>query len=356
MKQSLISNRLSRLFKRTRLVLLMTLLVLSSGLLGCQKTSKPEHDEPAVDLSANEKSVGTITDRLDRDVLVTQPAKRIISLSPATTELLFALNLKDSMIGVTTNCNFPPAALEISQIGGGTLESISLEEIVSAKPDLVVCHWEYHQPLLESLDRLGIRSLAIGARNLDELFEEAKWVGLMTDRVVDADSLITKMSARRDKLSKFATEAKTEPPLKVFYEVWDDPLMTAGSGSFIDEVLSLAGLENIAGKTKIRYPRISSETVLRADPDLILAPTSHFENIDIAEIRSRPGWQNLSAVKKERIYLISGDEISRCGPRVLDALEEIVRVAYPEASASLPQGCNIFVQDADRSDQQKAQP
>lgn len=329
-----------------------TAIALACCFSGCWNAVEPSSYESSSVAPSIESVAMTVTDRLDRVVHLEQPAKRIVSLSPAMTELLFALDLGGSIVGTTKHCNYPPAALELPRVGGGTLESISLEAIIDAKPDLVLCKWDSHQSLVSSLERLNVPSLAIGAQSLDELFEQAKWVGLMTGHEEQADALIAEMSSRRDELTAIVSRVKPEPSLKVFYEVWDDPLMTAGPHSFIDELLSLAGLENIVGDTEVSYPQISSEIVLQADPDLILAPTTHFETVSIDEIRSRPGWESMSAVKEERIYLISGDEVSRCGPRILDALAEIIQAAYPEVSVSEPGDRNGAGDDVSQSGEQ----
>ena len=201
-------------------------------LIGCQNDS----DQTPKNSLTNSLIRVTITDRLDREVRMNQVAQRIVSLSPATTELLFELGLKSSIVGVTKHCNFPPAALKIPRVGGGTLESLSLEAIVSAQPDLVLCKWDFRQSLVQSLERLKIPTLAIGAQNLDELFEEAQWIGQLTDRELESDALVASMRTRRDKLTKIVSHVQPTASLKVFYEVWDDPLMTAGPDSFIDEL------------------------------------------------------------------------------------------------------------------------
>ncbi len=309
---------------------MLTLIMLAAFLSGCQQTSPPTAETKTQTDSPN---VDTVTDQLDRTVVVGAPAKRIVSLTPAMTELLFALDLGPSIVGATTHCNYPAAALDVPRVGAGTLESISVEAIVAAKPDLVLCKWDYHQPLIETLDRMQISCLAVGPQSLHELFEQARWIGRLTRHEAQAAALIKRMQTRRDHLSDVVARVKPTPPLKVFYEVWDDPLMTAGPDSFIDEMLVAAGLENIIRDTSIRYPRISAETVLRANPDLILAPTTHFEDVDVDTIRMRPGWDAVTAVQQQRIHLISGDEVSRCGPRLLDALSEIILAAYPELSA-----------------------
>lgn len=293
--------------------------------------------QPTAPVPAEEPKVVVISDlevkdRLDRNVRLEQPAVRIVSLTPAKTELLFALGLGEEVVGVTRNCNFPEEASKRTKVGGGTLESTSAETILSLKPDLVICKWDSHQPLIASLERLNIPACALGAETLDELYQETRLIAALTDRRQQAEELIQTMQAKHQRLTEMVEQAKPEKPIRVFYEVWDDPLMTAAPNSFIGDVLSMAGLDNILTETQVRYPKISSETVIAGDPELILAPTSHFEAIELDSFNERPGWSVVTAVKNERIHLVSGDQISRCGPRLLDALEEIILIAYPELS------------------------
>ena len=203
-------------------------------LIGCTQAPPP----PAVNDAAASSDAVVVTDRLDRRVTFEQPARRIVSLSPATTELVFALGLGDRVVGVTTNCNYPPATEGIAEMGGGTLESLSIETIAAARPDLVLTKWDDHQPLVASLDRLGIRSLAVGPSSLDELFADARLLGRVTGTGEQAEALAAAMTTRRDRLAAVARNHQPSPPLRVFYEVWDDPLMTAGPGTFLSEPLA----------------------------------------------------------------------------------------------------------------------
>lgn len=292
-------------------------------------------DQPLPTL-ATKNTKFIIEDRLYRKVEFDKPPKRIVSLSPATTELLFALGLGDLLVGVTEHCNYPPAALDITRVGAGTLEGISREMIVSVQPELILCKWDKHQPLVETFERLGIPIFSIGPESLEELFEEALWIGRICDRQETAARWIADMQSRADKIlavvsAKTATRSK---PKRVFYEVWDDPLMSAGPGSFIDELLRLAGLENVVSDALGRYPRVSAEVVVQRDPEVILAPTTHFQKVDISTFADRPGWSGITAVRDRQIFLINGDEVSRCGPRVLDALQQIVESVYPDNSES----------------------
>lgn len=271
-----------------------------------------------------------IEDRLQRKVEFARPPQRIVSLSPATTELLFALGLGESLVGVTEHCNYPPAAQQITRVGAGTLEGISREMIVSVEPDLILCKSDNHQPLVETFEKLNIPIMAIGPESLEELFQEAQWLGKICDREEAAAALVQSMQSRLALIRKAVTaRTSDQKPMRVFYEVWDEPLMAAGPGSFIDELLRLAGLENVVSDTSRRYPRVSAEVIVQRNPEVILAPTTHFEKVDISTFAKRPGWAEVAAVRDEKIFLIDGDRVSRCGPRLLDALEQIVVSVYP---------------------------
>ncbi|HBE67360.1 MAG TPA: cobalamin-binding protein [Planctomycetaceae bacterium] len=307
--------------------LLALIFLMSIGCRSDQNSESETNDGKSVRSSAG----SFVVDRLDRHVRIESPAKRIVSLAPATTELLYALGLADQIVGATKYCNYPPEALKLPRVGGGTIESISVEKILSLKPDLVLCNSDTHQPLVDRLERLKVKACAVGAQSLGGLYEESEWIGLLTDREREAQDLISKMSARETALKEIVAQFQPNPKLRVFYEVWDEPLMTAAPNSFIGELLSIAGLENVLSSTSVRYPRISSEAVVKGDPELILAPTSHLEEVDVDAFQARPGWGAVSAVVDKRIHLISGDKISRCGPRVLDALAEIIEAAYPQA-------------------------
>jgi iron complex transport system substrate-binding protein len=267
---------------------------------------------------------------LQRTVSFSEVPSRIVSLSPATTELLFALGLGPSIVGATKHCNYPDEALRIARVGGGTIGTISQESIVALQPDLVLCKFDSHATLVESLERLEIPVLGLGPESLDELFEEALWLGEITDRREIAEMFVSRMRLQRSALEKTVELLRPKTRLRVFYEVWDDPLMTAAPGSFIHELLCMAGLENLMTESTTNYPRISPEVVLSGNPDLILCPTTHFEKVDISKMAKRPGWDRLSAIRNERVFLIDGDQVSRCGPRMLDALQKIIEVAYPQ--------------------------
>jgi iron complex transport system substrate-binding protein len=270
-----------------------------------------------------------VIDRLERSIAFKRPPRRIISLFPSTTELLFAIQGESALVGATSNCNYPPQALLVQRIGVGTLEGISREILIGLEPDLVLCKWDTHEPLIALLEQLGIPVIALGPETLDELFEDARLLGLVTGHQGDAEVLIDAMSARLATLVARVQTIPSEDQRSVFYEVWDDPLMTVGPKSFIDEIIRLGRMRNIFSDAEVPYPRVSSEAVLARNPDVILAPSTHGEKVEFDRLASRPGWSGLSAIENKQVFLIDGDQISRCGPRLLDALEQMLNAVYP---------------------------
>jgi iron complex transport system substrate-binding protein len=269
-----------------------------------------------------------VTDRWDREVRFETIPRRIVSLTPATTELLFAIGAGDQIVGASEYCNYPAEAEKIPRVSAGTIESLNREVLVGMKPDLVLCQWDHHQPLVDMLDQFEIAAMGIGSQNLSELFEEIRLLGKVTGHVAEAELVAAEMKKRQADLESRVRELAPSKGLKVFYEVWDDPLMTAGPNSFIGEMLTMAGLENVFADADRSYPVVSEEIVVARNPDLILAPTSHAIPVNTNRILVRQGWGEVSAIKNNRIHLIDADKVSRCGPRMLDALEEIIQVAY----------------------------
>lgn len=308
-------------------------------MLGCNPAKKQldsaslSHDTPV-----------TIQDRLSRSVTFTFTPKRIVSLSPETTELLFAIDAGALLVGATEFCNYPELARSIPRVGSGPVGTVSLEAILSKQPDLVLCRFNTHQPLIDSLERLQMPVLAIGPESFQELCEEAQWLGKVVNRPAQADQLVRSLASRAEALKSRAQRAirrlgknsigsnvsasDSAERAKVFYQVWADPLMSASKGSFIDDLLGMAQLANIVHDVAGRYPQISPELVAQRNPDVILVPLLPNMPLDLQSILERPGWQQVLAVKNKRIYAIDSDTVSRCGPRMLDALQQIIETVY----------------------------
>lgn len=309
--------------------------VLSFVLLAACERGTVETKAPVAKLPAADSSEIRLVDRLDREVRFTKIPSRIVSLSPSTTELLFALGLGSSIVGRTEHCNYPPEALEIAKVGSGTLEGISREAIVNLQPDLVLCKWDSHQPLIETFEKLGIPIVGFGPENIQEMFKEARLIGSITGHQTQAEQLVDRMSARLERLKTAVSTIDAKDRKRVFYQVWDAPLMTAGPTSFIGELMTTAGFNNVFSDFTNRYTRVSSEVLVERDPQIIFAPTTHSTEVKLESFANRPGWENVTAVREGKIFIINGDQISRCGPRLLDAMEQMIRLGYPDVAAGL---------------------
>ena len=325
--------------------------------LGC-RNSEPISLQPSANRSTEEAKLETAAiDRLKRTIRFTEAPKRIVSLSPSTTELLYAIGAGEQLVGATEHCNYPLAATQLKRVGGGTLQGISRETILSLNPDLILCKWDSHQPLIEPFERFKVPIMAIGADTLAELYEEAMLLGRVTGQEAGASQLIEQMKRRVVALTSWVDSVPMDQRRRAFYEVWDEPLMTAGPKSFIGEMLEMGGMKNIFDDTTVRYPRISDEVVLDRDPEVILAPSTHRAKVSLEILATRQGWDRITAVRDRQVFLIDGDQVSRCGPRMLDALEEMIRAVYPDRLPHAPskepndEGADLgnhAKQDADR--------
>ena len=344
----------SQMTRRFQVTATWSVFVLASLLAGCDNgASEPAAQnrsaaeprtvaEAEMDFSTAGSEI-TVTDRINRRVSFAGSPARIVSLTPSMTEVLFAIGAGDRIVGATKYCNYPPQAMDLPRVGGGTLESLNQEKIVAMQPDLVLCKWDNHVPLVKILDRLGIPALALGAETLDELYEQTQLLGQITGNAEQAEMLVKSM---RQRVTAVVQRVPAGEGPTVFYQVWDNPLMTAGPNSFIGELLDLAGGRNLFDETPLRYPKVSPEVVVAGDPDVILAPSTHATAVTVESILQRPGWSQVSAIRDKRVHLIDGDKVSRCGPRLVDALEEIASALHPQ-HFSLPSETTASVDAAD---------
>jgi len=273
-------------------------------------------------------SPGAIVDDLDRSVNIENVPQRIVSLSPSITEILFSLDLGDKVVGVTDACDYPEQARSKPSIGG--YFKASLEAIIAQDPDIVFS--DGHDPVCAQLDGLGVTMVVLQPKDINDIFRDIELVGEITGTKIEAEELIAEMKRRIGAVAA-KTAGAQEPG--VFYVIdASEPSKpwTAGTGSFVDALIGLAGGQNIA-ETAGQWGQFSLEALVSADPDLIIVDVSHGE-VFIPDFEVLPGWKEMSAVEGERIYLIDGDLTSRPGPRIVDGLEEMARVIHPELFSS----------------------
>lgn len=323
---------------------------------GCGKGVEPNvHTEPAdgrhTTTPLTEPADGTVTltvtDGLNRKVTLTRVPQRIVSLAPKNTEELFAVGAGDRVVGVTTYCNYPPEAREREQIGGFSSKSISLERIVELHPDLVVSAGRIHAPIIAELDRLEIPVVALGAESFDDLYLELKILGTLVGREKETAALVERLQSRVGAVREIAESIPPQERVSVFYLTWDEPLTAAGPGSYVGQMIEICGADNIISDVAAQYPQISQEVLIDRNPDVIVAASMGSMRRSVEGLRAKPDWSDLTAVRENRVFLLHSDLVSRCGPRLVDALEDMAHAIYPDRFAERADAVS-----AERPDQQ----
>ncbi len=268
----------------------------------------------------------TIRDDSGVELTVKNIPRRIVSLTPSNTEILFALGLGDRVVGVTTYCDYPPEAKNKPKIGD--LQA-NVEKIVSLKPDLVVAKWTMNRDAVASLRKLNVPVLCVEPESIEGVYRAIRLIAKATATSEAGEKIVAGMKAQLEEVKQKVAAIPPAKRPRVFIEVGDDPLYTAGSQTFIDELLNLAGGVNIAADIK-GYQMYSIERVVEKNPDVILAPDSYY--IDVEKIiQKRPGWSSIKAVRDGRIINnLDPNMINRPGPRSAQAVKAIARALYPE--------------------------
>lgn len=261
----------------------------------------------------------SIVDDLNRRVVLSAPAQRIISLAPSITETLFALGAGDDVIGVTDFCNYPPEAQKKHRVGGITNPSI--ETIIGLKPDLIILSMEgnVREDFRKLLD-LGVPLFVTNPRTLAGIHKSIDDLGVLTGKSNNAQRLVRAMTSREDSLRSLP-----QKHTHVLLIVSLQPLIVLGTKTFLAEMLNLAGGENIAGDSPSTYPTLSREVVVEQNPDVIIVTSNILQNVDEL-LELFPEWAGLNAIRNHQVYRIDPDIVSRPGPRVVDGLEALYNI------------------------------
>ncbi len=251
-------------------------------------------------------------------------ALRIVSLAPATTEILFALGLDQEVVGVSLYCDHPLQARTKAKVG--TFSRPDAEKILLLKPDVVFGTGHEQAPAVNALRRLKLRVVVSDPADLIGLYDSIEEIGRLTGREKEASALVEQMKRRVEQVTARTRTIPEERRPKVFVEVWHTPLMTAGNGSFVDELVRLAGGVNIASGAPRPYSFFTAEEVLQGRPDCVILTYPGGED----RVLNRLGWSQVPAVLNHRIYDdIDPSLILRPGPRIVEGLEQIQKRLYP---------------------------
>lgn len=272
----------------------------------------------------------THSDVLGRSVIFESRPEAIVSLAPSVTEMLFAIGAGGQVIGRTDFDNYPTEVETLPSIGGFTVSTISIESILALEPDLVVGGAAAQAEIVDALDGTGIEVFILEANSIDEIKNEILTLGEITDNREGAQAVVVDMENRVAAVTEKVNAVQDGGKVTVFYEIWHEPLTTATNETVTGDLIATAGGTNIFGDLEGEYPTVSAEEILESDPDIILGPSTHTDQLTSEIIAGRPGWEDLNAVQSEAIYIVDGDIVSRPGPRVVDALETIAAYLYPE--------------------------
>jgi iron complex transport system substrate-binding protein len=266
-------------------------------------------------------------------VEVPVPARRIVSLAPSNTEILFAIGAGAAVAGRDDFSDHPPEAIAVPAVGLAT-GRLHKETIVSLDPDLVLAAEINSAEQVKALEGLGLTVLLIkNPASFEGLHANIRLLGEIAGRTAEAAALVESLEARIARVRERVAGAARRPT--VFYEIDStDPTKpwTAGAGTFMDTLIRLAGGENLGARFEGDFPRVSIETIIRTDPDVIILGDAAF-GVTVESARRRAGWEELSAVRTGRIHLFDDDLGSRPGPRLVDGLETLARLLHPEAFA-----------------------
>jgi iron complex transport system substrate-binding protein len=269
------------------------------------------------------------TDGLGREISLGGPAQRVVSLAPSNTEILFAIGAGDQVVGRDQLSDYPEAAKSVTDIGPA-FEALNTELIVSLQPDLVLAAEINAPEQVKQLEDLGLTVYYLkNPLTLEDMYDNLETVAQLTGHEDEAASLIESLKSRVAVVDEKIAPISSRPG--VFYELdATDPAkpFTAGKGTFITQLIDRAGAYNIASNLD-RYPQMSLEQVVAADPAFIILGDARY-GVTPESIAQRPGWENLSAVKNGQVLPFNDDLVSRPGPRLVDALEELAKLLRPE--------------------------
>jgi iron complex transport system substrate-binding protein len=265
-------------------------------------------------------------DEVGRQVTVPSVPKRIISLAPNVTEILFGLGLDQEIVGVSIHCNFPERANTRTRVG--SYISLDFEKIVSLKPDLIIGTGAGNtKGMVDRLKKLGVPTYIIFPRNFDGILTSVRHLGQVVDKERESLIITRNMEGRRRRIIDLTRDL---PRPRVFMQIGEFPMVTVGKGSFADDLIFLAGGENVGAEEKKMYPRWGMEEVLKRSPEVILIssmnPKGNYEKV----VQEWSRWKMIPAVQHGRIHLIDSDLVDRPSPRIVEGLEEMARLLHPE--------------------------
>jgi len=267
-----------------------------------------------------------LVDQFGRSVEVPERPQRVVALAPSITEVIYALGRQEVLKGTTQYSDDPPEAKNLPRVG--SYVRLDIEKIIALKPDLCLAIKDGN-PLhaVTRLEKLGIPVYVVDPRNLEGISKMITGLGEVLNAAGQAGKITKEMQARAALIAARIAPSTSRP--RVFFQIDASPIVSAGRGTFIDELITLAGGHNLAAGAN-GYPRFSWEDVLRLDPEVAIV-ASMAGGFSVADLKA--GWQRwptITAVKNHRLHVIDASLVDRPTPRLLDGLEVFARIIHPE--------------------------
>jgi iron complex transport system substrate-binding protein len=307
-------------------------LLCCSALLRAQAPASPPAPAPATP-PAITPAYREVTDELSRSIRIPQPLHRVVSLAPSLTETVYALGLQDLLVGDTDYCDFPPEARNKQKVGG-TINP-SLEAIAALHPDLVLVTKSLNRlDTVNSLADLGIPSYSTDPHTVDDIISSTQ---RLADVLGAPDAGNTLAKDLEHRLADTQQRVAALAPRRVFFIVWNEPLISIGKDTFIADALQHAGAVSIVDSSQ-SWPQINLEEVVRLQPEFLVFADSHAETVPTSAtpFADLPGWRILQAVKNHR-FAVTSDAVTRPAPRIVDAIEDLAKQFHPEAFVEKPE-------------------
>ncbi len=295
----------------------------------------------------------TVVDDLGRNITISKPPQRIVSLIPSATQIVFAIGAGQKVVGATRYDDYPPELVDeisnrtVANVGGGFDPDI--EKIIQLNPDLILADGPGHiaTQSLQKLQDLGYVTLALDPKSIEGVLHDIRTVGMILGYLANAEKVVEDIQKSVDSVHEITKNAARP---SVYIENWHDPLITAGNGTLQNQMVELAGGKNIF--SDLHGYQIGSEAVIARNPDIIIS-FDYFETVD--QIKLRPGWASIKAVLENRVYQMNAEE-GAPNPRIGQSLLKMAKLIHPELFAQQVSSQVIFVQVmAHRSDKRRIQ-
>lgn len=268
-----------------------------------------------------------LTDVLGHTIVLTGPARRVVSLTPNLTEIVCFVGGCEQLVGITDYCKYPPEAMSKPRMGG--VINPSLEKVIAARPDLVVVGRGLDSAIIDRLRAQGVPVFCSDPQNLDDVLGLCELVARMLGRSSEAKPRLDALRAQIAKAERKVRQPELKPKALAVIEV--DPLFVAGGGSFLDDLLKRAGFANAAAGAR-PWAQWSSERLLACNADVILVVSEHGQinrgmglNL-VARLRARSPWRDMKAVQQGCLFPVTDDYVTIPGPRLVLGLDELVRI------------------------------